>query len=208
MPLKDLEVPADAAPLPGDVRAFLREAERRIEGFRSEVRVPGFVPSDYAEAYRTLRGLAGLAPGNLFCEWGSGFGVVACLAAMLDYDACGIEVEGELVDAARQLAADFELPVQFVRGSFIPTGGEARLGDSTEYAWLTTQEDQAHQKLGLGPEDFSVIFAYPWPDEEQATADLFEHYAGAGAVLVTYHGNEGLRLRRKVSKRSRASRGG
>src|SRR5262249_39441274 len=100
MPLINLELPADAAAVPGDVRALLREAERRIGRFQAESRVPGFVPSDFARAYRALRGVAaGLAPGNLFCEWGSGFGVVACLAALLDFDDCGIEVAGELVDA-------------------------------------------------------------------------------------------------------------
>src|SRR5262245_4793275 len=85
MPLVDLKLPASGAPLPRDVRAFLREAARRVERFQRSCRSPGFVPSDFESAYRILRPLAsaGLASGQLFCEWGSGFGVVACLAAML-----------------------------------------------------------------------------------------------------------------------------
>src|SRR5207248_1398205 len=112
--------------LPGDVRAFLREADRRVERFLRDGRVPAFVPSDFGRAYLTLRAAAdaGLA-GGLFCEWGSGVGVVACLAALLDFDACGIEVEAELVDAARRLADDFGLPVEFAHGSFIPAGYDA-----------------------------------------------------------------------------------
>src|SRR5258708_4692737 len=114
--------------LPADVRAFLDEADRRIEQFQMENHIAGFVPSDFALAYDLLRTVSNdLAPGNLFCEWGSGFGVVTCLAAMLDFDAHGIEIESELVDSARQLAADFDLPVEFAQGSFIPTGSEIHL---------------------------------------------------------------------------------
>ena len=50
---------------------------------------------------------------------------------------------------------------------------------------------------GLALHDFSIIFAYPWPDEEHLTETLFEHYAAPDALLVTYHGGEDFRLRRK-----------
>ena len=203
MPLVDLDLHVGALCLPHDVRSFLQEADRRIERFQLHSRIPGFVPSDFARAYGVLRALsaAGLARGELFCEWGSGFGVVACLAALLDFDACGIEIEGELVDAAQQLADDFCLPVQFVRGSFIPSGGAARARAGAEFAWLTTDEAPAHTELGLTPDDFAVIFAYPWPDEERLTGDLFGRYAARGAVLVTYHEAEGFRVRRKTGGR-------
>src|SRR5262245_43385985 len=103
MPLVELDVPVGQSGLPSDVIAFLREADERIERFHVAGRVPAFVPGDYHGAYVVLRALAQaeLAPGTLFCEWGSGFGVVTCLAAMLDFSAHGIEIEGELVDAAR-----------------------------------------------------------------------------------------------------------
>jgi hypothetical protein len=183
--------------LPGDVRALLREAARRIEEFRSDGRVPGFVPCDFARAYRTLLALAegSLAPGNLFCEWGSGFGVVTCLAALLDLDAWGIEIESELVDAARQLASDFDLPATFHHGSFLPNGTDLfRTGE--QFAWLSTEEGLPDAELG--PEDFDVIFAYPWPDEERLVCELFERHARRGALLLTYHGTEEIRVRRKV----------
>ena len=113
MPLADVKLPLDEDAVPADVRAFLREADLRIDEFQQHARIPGFVPSDYPRVYQVLRCLASanLTPGNLFCEWGSGFGVVAGLAAMLDFDAVGIEIEGDLVDAAQKLADDFELPV-------------------------------------------------------------------------------------------------
>lgn len=199
MPLADLQIPGVAPTLPADVRAFLREAARRIDRLHARSLLPGFVPCDFVRAYAALQGLTegGAAPGNLFCEWGSGFGVVACLAAMLGFDAAGIEIESELVDAAQQLADDFELPVQFVCGSFIPPGGAALARSVGPFEWFTPEAGTTEEELGLGPGDFDVIFAYPWPDEEQLVEKLFERYAAAGAVLVTYHGVEELRLRRK-----------
>jgi hypothetical protein len=166
--------------------------------------IPGFVPSNFARAYWVLRALAatGAARGNLFCEWGSGFGVVACLAAMLDFDAYGIGIEGELVDAARLLAATSRLPVEFVRGSFIPSGSTACFQRRDAFAWLTTSEGHTEEALGLGLADFDVIFAYPWPDEERVTAALFERQAGAGAVLLTYHGENDVRLRQRTRRGS------
>jgi hypothetical protein len=205
MPLVDLRLPADARPPPHEVRVFLREAGRRVERFRQDHRLPGFVPSDFGAVYAALCGLEeeNLAPGRWFCEWGSGFGVAACLAALLGFDACGIEVEGELVDESRRLADDFGLPVQFARGSFLPAEADARAGGG--FAWLATGEVCGHRALGLDPDDFDVIFAYPWPDEERLTAALFDRYARAGAVLTTYHGGDAVRLRRKAG-RARARR--
>jgi hypothetical protein len=208
MPLVDLNIPIDATAPPGNVRAFLREARRRIERFQTSARVPvpAFVPSDFESVYAALRALdeAGAAPDDrMFCEWGSGFGVVTCLAALLEFDACGIEVEGELVDAARDLAEDFELPVQFVRGSFVPDGDELVDEDLDGFSWLTTTADGAHQELGLAPDDFAVIFAYPWPDEERVIGELFERHGRAGAVLVTHHSCGAVRLRRKTAPRPR-----
>jgi hypothetical protein len=43
------------------------------------------------------------------------------------------------------------------------------------------------RRLGLDPEDFDVVFAYPWPDEECLTSALFECYARDGAVLLADH---------------------
>lgn len=195
MPLVEETLPVHAPSPPGDVRRFLREAERRIRRFRRHRRLPGFIPCDFARAHGVLRALAeaGRLPGDRFCEWGSGFGVVACLAALLDLDAVGIEVEEELVEEARRLAGDFELPAEFIHGSFIPPGHDVGEG----FAWLAA-EAAASADPDADPGGFDVIFAYPWPDEEAVTAELFEAHARGGALLITYHGVEDLRVRRKA----------
>src|SRR5262245_51626456 len=120
-----------AARTPPDLRRFLREARRRIARFQRSHRAGGFVPSDFNAAYAGLVALEarGLLAGRWFCEWGSGFGVVSCLAAMLGFEAWGIEAEEDLVEEARQLADDFGVPAEFVHGSFLPDTTEVRLGD-------------------------------------------------------------------------------
>ena len=206
MPLRDLAVPPPTtARLPPDVRRLIREADRRIARFQQDCRVPAFVPSSYEPAFAVLRWLSegNVARGRRFCEWGSGFGVVASLAATLDFDSCGIEVEGSLVSEAQRLAEDFGLSVEFAHGSFIPRGAEDRVCAAGTYSWLTTDATDAYEDLGLDASDMDVVFAYPWPDEETVTAGLFERYSGTGAVLVTYHGRDEFRLRRKIGRRAR-----
>jgi hypothetical protein len=200
-------LPIEQSPLPGDVRALVREAEWRIERFQRDSHVPAFVPCDFAWVYAALRAVAADVemPGRLFCEWGSGFGVVSCLAAMLDMEAWGIEIDAELVGEARRLARDFELPVEFVRGSFIPPGSGVRLSGEG-FAWLSPEEDDLCAEMDLGPSDFNLVFAYPWPDEEKVIAGLFEQHAMDGALLLSYHGNNDVRLRRKAAVRGRSSK--
>lgn len=209
MPLVEVPVPeVGGGELSRRVRRFLAEADRRIEQFLLTARSPAFVPGDYAGAYRVLKAVAesDLARGNRFCEWGSGFGVVTSLAAALDYEAYGIEIEGELVDNARVLAEDFDLAAEFVHGSFVPRGAEDHVHKAGTYSWLTTEGDYAYDEMGLDPDDFDVVYAYSWPDEESVVADLFERYAGVGAVLVSHHGGTDFRLRRKVPDRRKRGR--
>ena len=211
MALVDIEISLNRSVLPDNVAAFLREADLRVSQFATNdpVRATGFVPSDFVTVYHALRAIteANLAPGNSLCEWGSGFGVVASLAAMLGFKVCGIEIERGLVDASRRLADDFGLPVEFVHGSFVPSGAEADVEEayadtSTEYFWLVTDADDAYDELGLDPDDFDVVFAYPWPGEECLIESLFEKYAAEEALLLMYNQFDSVRLLGKVGQRS------
>ncbi len=211
MPLVDVEISIDGSVLSDDIVAFLREADLRVSQFirNSPIRVTGFVPSDFVTVYHALRAIteANLAPGTSLCEWGSGFGVVASLAPMLEFKVCGIEIERGLVDASRRLADDFGLPVEFIHGSFVPSGAEADAEEayadnSSEFFWLITDADDAYDELGLDPEDFDVVFAYPWTGEECLITSLFEKYAAEEALLLMYNQYNSVRMLRKVGKKS------
>jgi hypothetical protein len=195
------------ASAPPKIAAFLKDAEERIEAFQDQHQVHGFVPSQFPVIYHALKHIQdeSLATGLHFCEWGSGFGVVACLAASLGYTACGIEVNEELVASATQLAGDYDLEVDFHCDSFIPIGGEDYIAMEETSSWLTEQAGTLEEE-GILPENYDVIFVYPWPGEESVTERLFRKFANHGALLLSFHGREGLRLQRKVREGTSAKR--
>ena len=213
MSLKEIPVPEEAElasiEIPEKVERLIVETDKRIAAFierTSDSPMIAFVPSDFRATYRALAWLHAerLAPGRSFCEWGSGFGGVAMLAALVGFHCSGIEVEPTLVEESIALAADFDVPVEFVCGSFVPEGSEDGDEALQEFAWLDFSAAPAYEELGYDADDFDVIFAYPWPGEQQVVFDLFDEHAANGALLLTYHGTEGLRLHR----RSRPSRRG
>jgi hypothetical protein len=162
------------------------------------------VSSDFALAYAALSHLeaSALVPGDQFCEWGSGLGVVCCLAAITGFRAFGIEASGRLVREARRLAADFDLPAEFASGNYIPRGTGDGLLAGRDFAWLTRNGRCGYEALGVALDEFDLIYAYPWPDEERLVEELFDGHARPGALLLTYHGERGLWLRRKAGGRN------
>ncbi len=205
--LQQIELPnlIDAPPLSREAQALLVEAERRIDEFihrRERPLIHNFVPSDFRSVDAHLRWIVErqLAAGRAFCEWGSGYGVVTLLAALHEFDACGIEVEAELVEEARQLAEDFDIPAQFAHGSLIPEGGERVAKYLEDVANIDIDSHDGYDELGLDVDDFDLFFAFPWPGEERFWEQLFDKYAADGALLLTYHGVEDFRLQRRTAR--------
>ncbi len=184
--------------MPASLKHYVDEAEEQIDIFQVLQRknpVPGFVPSDFELVYNVLGSLndSNQCRGRKFCEWGSGFGVVAAMAASLDFDSVGIEVDDRLVAKAIDLASKHSLPVEFSAGSMIPAGVDL-FAECNDVSWLDTSAPSGYDSLGLDPDDFHVIYAYPWPGEELVIEELFEAVAAPGTVLVTYHGALDYRL--------------
>lgn len=202
-----LELPDfSVAPPPSPAaQRLLFEADQRIDDFVHRRRGPlihGFVPSDYRMVDACLRWIVErqLATGHAFCEWGSGFGVITLLASLHDFDACGVEVEGELVARARQLAEDCDIAAQFCEGSAIPPGKSRLEKYLVEQSLVDTDTPAAYDELGLEIDDFDLIFVFPWPGEEAFWEKLFDQCAADGALLLTYHGINDLKLQRRVSR--------
>lgn len=186
------EVFIDWSPVDVDTDAgrFITDANTRISRFLLEApRISGFAASNYHAAAGVLSALKEnpLLQGLRLCEWGSGFGVVTCLAAQFGYQPCGIELEPMLVHAARNLAVDHALDCDFFLGSYLPEG-----------AWKDEiNPDNLHKPLGFSPFEFDLVYAYPWPAEAALLEQLFCRFARQGALYVSYQGGGRIRLQLK-----------
>src|SRR5262244_2764034 len=85
---------------------------------------PRFVPSVPERVFAVLEEITRrhLPPTRVFCEWGSGFGTATCLAALLGYEAYGLEIDEELVRLSRAMAQRLGIPVTMLCTSFLPAG--------------------------------------------------------------------------------------
>ena len=183
--------------LPPQVRHILEDAEEAITGFRRGRGVSStlFVPADHVEVFQALQKVA--QPGDTFLEWGSGVGGITILADFLGFEAFGIEIEPDLVELARELAERHGSGAKFATGSFVPSDFDW----STEHADGDFHTDPSggdgYELLDVSPADFDVIYAYPWPGEENFLRDIFDDFARPGALFLTYNGLNGIQTFRK-----------
>ena len=153
--LSRIELPDfyDAQPPSPEAARLILEAHERIDWFLHSHKPPihNFVACDFRTVNACLRWITEgqLTAGRAFCEWGAGFGVVTMLAALLEYDAVGIEVEPVLVDEARSLADDLEIAAQFATGSLIPAGGEDLVSFVDDITHIDTDSPDAYDEVGL-----------------------------------------------------------
>jgi hypothetical protein len=192
-------MPLDQPQAPSKSLAGLVEAVReRLLALRGDD-LCNYVGSELLSVNRVLARLQseGLARGPLFCEWGSGLGGVCGVAALNGFSAFGIEIERELVDAARSLASDLGLDMVFAEGTFLLSGDED-LTVATEHMRLVF-DHHAWNELGLAPGDCDVVFAYPWPGEEACMDAVFSRHASPGALLSTFHDWDHVLVQRKLA---------
>jgi hypothetical protein len=207
VPLAPFDLTPSLTPLPAAVATFLAAANARLDAYFAAPQHQagiGFIPSDHEAVYRTLAAFRHAEPNaRRFCEWGSGFGVIAGLAALLGFEVHGLEIDPALVLASRELLAAHGMCANIAHGSFLPEGDAASeaLADLETRTVLGAAD--GYDELGRDLDDFEVVFAYPWPTEEELYCDVFRRRADYGAVLLTYSRTEGMRAYRKVPHGSR-----
>jgi hypothetical protein len=162
------------------------EAEVRSESWHP------FFPADYNAVLTSLLPLC--APGLRFLEWGSATGVITIMADMLGFEACGIEIDADLVIAARDLAARHGSRARFATGSFMPAGYEWISPDGDPRLGTIGEGEPGYAELGLELDAFDIVFVYPWPGEEPIIRDVMRRRGKAGARLMLNAGREGIRI--------------
>jgi hypothetical protein len=150
-----------------------------------------FVPADYDAVRAALLRLP--ATGQRFLEWGAAAGVIAIMADVIGFDACGIELDAALVAAARALALRHDSRARFVVGSFLPTGYRWRSSDGDTRTGTIGQGDSGYLQLGRALDEFDVVFGYPWDGESRIMQDVMRRYGRPGALLLLYDASAGVR---------------
>jgi SAM-dependent methyltransferase len=151
-----------------------------------------FVPGDYPAAARALARLRPHA--DSFLELGSGVGVVAISAALLGYDAAGVEIDPWLVDRSNELAAEFGAEVAFGAGTFVPAGFQEVVDRQQTEIPTLLDGPCGYLDLGRDLDEFDLVYAFFWPGLEEMFFELMRRYGRPGALLLTYGGLEGYRV--------------
>jgi hypothetical protein len=179
---------------PAELRSLIEESARageRILQRQGADRIAQFNASCGLTVYRILHTIKqkNLSPGDRFCEWGSGLGTITMCASSLDFDACGIEIETELVERARSLARRYGWKTPF------------------HCADIFAQAETTNETIAPPPPvdyaSLDVVFAYPWPFEVARIKSLFDRTCTRpGAILVLHHGGIQFEvLRRRDGRR-------
>ena len=140
--------------------------------------IPRFVSADGRVSWNVLNSVVRQEfPDNkpVFCEWGSGLGLVTMLASLIGMPATGIEIEEELIDLAQDFSRQFAIPASFINASIYP---------------------KDNPDLSIDYKNVDLFFAYPWPNEITQMTKLFSEVGVSGAILVVYHGGRNYRVLR------------
>jgi hypothetical protein len=206
--LEPIELPSSIIdlPIPHHVTAQIDAALSRIQTFQDRwdrPQIEQFVAADYFHVYQCLQWIKTTQPaiGSRFLEWGCGFAVVSAIADALGWDAVGIEAERELLAAGLQTMQHWPSNAQLIHGNFLPPGSESLAADPT-FPSVGHPIDSGYEKLGLDLDDFSLVYAYPWPGEETFHEAVFDRHAARGGLLLIFAGPNDLRLYRKLSESS------
>lgn len=149
-----------------------------------------FFPAEYDAVLNTLLEIRD-RPGR-FLELGSGTGVIAIMADLLGFEACGIEIVPELVSEARELARRHGSSARFAAGSFIPTGYQWTTKDGDSRMGTVGNAAPAYPELHCELTDFDWIYAYPWPGEAEIIRDLVRRCGAPDATLILHRYTGGL----------------
>ncbi len=204
--LHRIAIPSSVADsgVPIEIRHWISDARTRIETFQDRWDrrpIEQFVAADYELVYQALRWTLETQSliGRRFLEWGCGFATMTALAATLNLDAIGIESEPTLFAQGQKTLAEWGVQAELVQGNFLPVAADS-LADDPTLPSLGHERSDAYRSLGLEIDDFAIVYAYPWPGEDDFLEAVFTQYAAPGAYLLLFCGPNDVRLLRRSLK--------
>lgn len=186
----DRTLRADRVPDPAlreRLRSLCEDGRAMWARFASEVRRDAwhpFMPGAYEVVLRRLLPLRG--PDRRFLEFGSATGVITIMADLLGFEACGIEIDPDLVSSAGRLARRHDSNARFAAGSFLPAGYVWRDERGDERLGTIEIGEPGYAELGLDLHHFDVVYAYPWHGEAPVVLDLMRRRGSPEATLLLH----------------------
>ena len=211
MAIEEIELDVPETGVSDDVARLIDTCSRGWERFfadHDDHEAPRFVPSVPEIVFAVLEEVTkrNLPPNRVFCEWGSGFGTATCMAALLGYEAYGLEIEEELVRLSRAIARRLGIPVEVICTSMFPKGydwcsgvGRAELVRPESFGDYDDEDKRPlrYDGMEIDVAEIGLFFAYPWPEERELIQELFDAVAAEGAILVAYHTDKQVCVFRK-----------
>jgi hypothetical protein len=191
-------------PLEPNLERWIVRSEELVQQFwdRWQAKpIEQYVACDFRYVAAALREVLDqkLQNGNLFCEWGCGFGVVTGIASLFGMEAIGIEAEPFLVSEGRKLLKESKIAAELWEGNFLPKGAERLAETQSNHASLFHNIPDAYSQHDLDLDDFGTIFAYPWPGEEHFLREVFRRYARENAILLMFRGPYHIEVYRNLA---------
>ncbi|MFN3192205.1 MAG: hypothetical protein ACE361_16960 [Aureliella sp.] len=213
MPIRAIHIDwDDSILLPPAIDEWISMAGESIQAFwdsRKEKMLKGWVECDYRLVAQALLQLSpshasshACVVSGPFLEWGSGFAVVAGIAAKMGMEATGIESEAFLHRAALRLHQRESLDTELIHGNFLPNAAKELAEASDPVVSLAVSANEAYSQLGRSLSEYRTVFVYAWPGEEHFLKAVFERYAGANTILLLYRGPYHLEIYRKTLART------
>ena len=205
--IKQVDYEAESPLVPEPFASLIQDADDRWDKFWAQKlnkRYPRYVASEPAQVYAALKHVrdGGLALGERFIEWGSGFGVATIMAAQLGFEATGIELEDGLVEIAESLAEKHQTGAEFITTTYIPEGyinydhvGGSDIVPDESFGYQA--EPPRYDGMDVGLDEIDVFFVYPWPGEQEMMLKLFQSVASDDAILIAYYGDQEICIYQK-----------
>lgn len=124
-----------------------------------------------------------------FIDLGCGDGRNVFIASYLGFDACGVDINPNLIRLCNEHLNQFkeqglDLDCNFSTGNFIPYNLRQKLRKKKQEEHVILAGKDAFKDLDRKLEEMDILFIYPWAEQVPIVFDIFKNYTKKDALLA------------------------